>query len=110
MEANFCVVPSLWYENMPFSILESFAYGKPVIASRIGGIPEIINDGDNGTLFTPGNVNELSKKIKKLWKNSKLVERMGRKSRSLVKQRYNPENHYIKLISVYEKAIKDRKI
>lgn len=108
--STFCILPSLWYENMPYSILESFAYGKPVIASRIGGIPEIINDGENGTLFEPGNVDELSKKIKKLWENPKLVVRMGRKARSLVKLRYNSEKHYKKLISVYEKAIKDRKI
>src|SRR4030042_586656 len=52
--AKAIVVPSECYENAPLSILEAFAYGKPVIGARIGGIPEMIEDGVNGFLFEPG--------------------------------------------------------
>ena len=57
--AKAVVVPSEWYENCPMSVLEAFANGRPVIGARIGGIPELIADGQNGFLFTPGNSGEL---------------------------------------------------
>lgn len=57
------VIPSVWYENMPLSMLEAMAAGKAVIAADIGGIPEIIRDGENGFLFEAGNANELAEKI-----------------------------------------------
>lgn len=48
------VIPSIWYENMPFSLLEALAHGCPVVASKIGGLPEIIKIGYNGWLCQPG--------------------------------------------------------
>ena len=57
------VVPSEWYENAPISILEAMAFGKPVIGARIGGIPEMIDDGLNGYLFEPRDVDDLREKL-----------------------------------------------
>jgi glycosyltransferase involved in cell wall biosynthesis len=57
--ASAAVVPSIWMENSPFTIYESFAAGLPVIGSDIGGIPELIDPGDNGQLFEPKNVDDL---------------------------------------------------
>lgn len=58
--ARAVVLPSLWYENAPLSILEAIALGKPVIGARIGGIPELIEEGITGTVFTSGSVDELA--------------------------------------------------
>ena len=64
-EADFLVVPSLIVENSPTVILEAFSHGVPVIASKIGGIPELIQDGENGFLFEPGNRQSFKEAIKK---------------------------------------------
>lgn len=68
-KARFSIFPSECYENCPFSVMESLMCGTPVIASNIGGVPELVNDGGNGLLFEPGNVNELVEKIKGIWEN-----------------------------------------
>lgn len=66
-EARFSVYPSEWYENCPFSVMESQLYGTPVLASDIGGIPELIRPGETGELFEAGNQADLKQKIEKLW-------------------------------------------
>ena len=69
-EAKFSVYPSEWYENCPFSVMESQMYGTPVLASDIGGIPELIQVGKTGELFQSGNLNELADKMKMLYQNA----------------------------------------
>ena len=59
--ASFIIIPSEWYENNPLSIIESYAYGKPVIGSRIGGIPEILKHDKTGYLFNHGKEADLKK-------------------------------------------------
>lgn len=66
-EARFTVYPSEWYENCPFSVMESQMYGTPVLGANIGGIPELIRVGETGELFESGNLDELKQKIKQLW-------------------------------------------
>lgn len=65
-EAKFSVYPSEWYENCPFSVMESQMYGTPVLGANIGGIPELICVGETGDLFESGNREDLKKKIKKM--------------------------------------------
>jgi len=60
---DFTIVPSIWYENFPNVIIESLYFGVPVIASNIGGIPELIKLGINGTLFNPFQTNELKESM-----------------------------------------------
>lgn len=72
-EAQFSIYPSEWYENCPFSVMESQMYGTPVIGARIGGIPELIQEGKTGELFESGNAGELQKKIEALWKNREFL-------------------------------------
>ena len=67
MEARFSVYPSEWYENCPFSVMESLIYGTPVLGADIGGIPELIDAGVNGELFESGNADALTEKIRALW-------------------------------------------
>lgn len=75
--ARFTIYPSEWYENCPFSVMESQMYGTPVIGANIGGIPELIKDGITGELFESGNVDELKNSIELLWndieRNNKFI-------------------------------------
>ena len=72
-EAAFSIYPSEWYENCPFSVMESISYGTPVIGADIGGIPELVEQGRTGELFVSGDVDELCDKIWKLWNDRKLL-------------------------------------
>lgn len=77
-EIDVLVVPSLWYENSPLVIQESFVFKTPVIASDIGGIPELVSDNINGLLFRPGDENELRDKLSKVIENPSLLESFRR--------------------------------
>ena len=72
-EAAFSIYPSEWYENCPFSVMESISYGTPVIGADIGGIPELVVQGRTGELFASGDVDELCNKIWKLWNDRQLL-------------------------------------
>lgn len=73
--AKFSVFPSEWYENCPFSLMESQVYGTPVIASNLGGAPELLKDGVTGELFTPGDDKELAKRIEALCEDKERLEK-----------------------------------
>lgn len=73
-KAKISICPSEWYENCPFSVIESLMYGTPVIGSRIGGIPELIEEGKTGLLFEAGNSQELTEKILQLLDEKALAE------------------------------------
>ena len=73
-QARFSVYPSQWYENCPFSVMESQLYGTPVLGADIGGIPELIAEGKTGELFESGNPGQLKEKIEKMWENRELTE------------------------------------
>ena len=66
-EARFSVYPSEWYENCPFSVMESQMYGTPVLGANIGGIPELIEVGTTGKLFESGNKEDLKEKVQTMW-------------------------------------------
>jgi glycosyltransferase involved in cell wall biosynthesis len=100
--AAFVVVPSEWYENAPMSILESFAYGKAVIGTRIGGIPELIADGENGYLVEPGSKDQLRAAIYKLWNDRDAQRKLGRKARSLVENKFAQSSRTTSLLKIYE--------
>jgi glycosyltransferase involved in cell wall biosynthesis len=102
--AAFVVVPSEWYENAPMSILEAFAYGKPVVAARIGGIPEMVTDGVTGLLFESGNVADLQRAIEHLITHPSLAVEMGQNARRVVEEKFGPERHYEALMKIYQRA------
>lgn len=107
-EASFTVVPSTWYENCPMTILESFAACKPVIGARIGGIPELIDEGVDGFTFMSGNSEELAMRMKDLWQNKLLRTEMGRKGRNKVERDFSPELQYKRTISLYDSVLNNR--
>ncbi|WP_448042739.1 glycosyltransferase family 4 protein [Bradyrhizobium liaoningense] len=104
-EAGLIVVPSVWHENSPLSILEAMAHGKPIIASRIGGIPEMVREGTTGLLFDPGNASQLSEKVTDLLVDRSRREAFGRNARRIVEDEYSLEEHGSALFSLYEDLI-----
>ena len=83
------------------TILEAYSYGKSVIGSRIGGIPEMIEQGQTGLLFEPGNVDELAECIHTLFSNKLLASDMGRAARGKAEREFSAEVHYKQLMEVY---------
>ncbi|EKD33426.1 MAG: hypothetical protein ACD_76C00032G0002 [uncultured bacterium] len=100
--ARFVVVPSVWYEVFGLSALEAMAHGKPVIASKIGGLPEVVKNNKNGLLFEAGSVKDLESRMKLLWNDPALCEKLGREGRRDAMENYNPEDYYKKLIQVFD--------
>lgn len=105
-ESSCLVVPSEWYENAPMTVLEGMAFAKPVVASRIGGIPEQVVHGETGILFTPGNVEELTHALNTMMANSDMRKHMGMAGRARLEQEFTLEAHNQKLLSLYESLLK----
>ncbi len=98
-EARFSVYPSEWYENCPFSVIESQMYLTPVLGSDIGGIPELIKRGKTGELFTPGDKDELKHRILWLWNDRELTDIMSENCKTLSFD--TVEEYYDKIIKIY---------
>lgn len=81
--AYFCVYPSEWYENCPFSVMESQLYGTPMIASDLGGTPELIKSGMTGELFRAGDEEELAEHIHELWQDEELCRKYRENCKSI---------------------------
>ncbi len=103
--AQFLVAPSTCYETFGLVAIEAFAGGTPVIASRHGGLGEIVEDGVTGLLFTPGDANDLAEKIKWAAAHPEEMIVMGRRARQVYESKYTPEKNYRMLMEIYEEAI-----
>jgi glycosyltransferase involved in cell wall biosynthesis len=99
--ASLVAMPSEWYENCPYSIMEAQEFGKPIVGARIGGIPELVRDGETGLCFTPGDPNDLASKIKRLMESSELRKEMGRKARSFAREEYDQKRHLSSVLDAY---------
>jgi glycosyltransferase involved in cell wall biosynthesis len=100
------IIPSIWGENMPLSLLEAFSLGKPVIASNIGGMPEIVHNEVNGLLCNPGDVKDLAEKMLAI---SKLDGRaLGKNAQDTVRD-LTPEKNTAAVLAVYQELIKKKK-
>ena len=102
------IVPSIFYENMPNTILESFVLGKPVLSSNIGSIPEIVRDGETGLLFEIGNSEDLADKIFWLVNHPKECQKMGENARKLVEEEHNKELHYKRLMTLFNRILGEK--
>lgn len=102
-EARAVVLPSEWYENAPMSVLEAYARGTPVIGARIGGIPEMVKEGETGWLFESGSVEELQSLLKKV--NNReldgLIAEMGEFARGFVEKQFSDEHYLDSMLKVY---------
>lgn len=99
------VLPSEWYENNPVSVLESFALATPVIGARIGGIPELVRDGETGLLFEPGDAAGLCSKMKFMICNTDKAYEMGLNGRGMVRDEFNPDKYYHQLMKIYNSTL-----
>jgi glycosyltransferase involved in cell wall biosynthesis len=106
--AAFVVVPSEWYENAPMTVLEAFAYGKPVVATRIGGIPELVMDGETGSLVDCSAPEQLRAAIGSLWQDRAAQRRMGFQARARVETTLSQAMRTESLIGIYERLCRSR--
>ncbi len=91
-EARSSVCPSEWYENCLLSVMESQKYDTPVIGARIGGIPELVIEGENGLLFESGNLDDLADKIRKPWSDREMLEIFNARCREI---KYDTAEEYV---------------
>ena len=98
------VVPSLWYENLPNAMLESFACGTPVVASDLGSMRETLAGVDAGLLFAPGDASALAATLLTLLGDAERTSRMGERARRLALERYAPAAHTDSLLDVLRRA------
>lgn len=99
-EASISICPSEWYENCPFSVIESISYGTPVVGSLMGGIPELIREGIDGELFHAGDAKELKAKIEKILKDEKTLMQYTNNCKNVNYE--TSETYYKKLMQIYE--------
>lgn len=99
--ARVVVVPSIWHENFPYAVLQAMAMGRPVIASRRGGLPELVRDGDSGLLFDPDDPGSLQTALRRLRDSDTLVAGMSARARALVSQGYSHAEYATQLQAIY---------
>ena len=104
----YMVVPSIWYENFPRTIVEAFSVGLPVIASRIGALAELIEDGVTGLLVEPGNAQDLASKMQWAHAHPEHMLAMGRQAHQRYCQRYAPDVNWAQLMNIYRDAASAR--
>ena len=107
---SFSVFPSLAYETLGKSILESYAYSRPVVASDLGSRRELVEDGVTGLLYPPGDRHRLAEAIGFLFEHPGLSERMGAAGRARVKAKHDPGQHIQRLLEIYSRLTPARKL
>ncbi len=100
-KARFLVAPSISYETAGLSTLEAYAAGKPVIASKIGGLAEMVKHEKTGLQFAAGDAEALAEAMKKLWLDPTRASELGRNGRAWVEKDFTAEKHYDALMGVY---------
>jgi glycosyltransferase involved in cell wall biosynthesis len=98
------VMPSICHDNCPLAVIEAMAWGKPVIGSRVGGIPELVRDGQEGLLVPHGDTAALGQAMQRLLGDPELCLRMGRAGRDRVEQHYDADPHYRAVAAAYRLA------
>ncbi|MBN1326230.1 glycosyltransferase family 4 protein [Candidatus Falkowbacteria bacterium] len=105
-QSRLVVMPSIWYENNPIAILEAFAMGKPVIGADLGGIPELVRDGQTGFIFKNKQNADLIEKIKNNYFNTELIQQMSQNCRQFVVENGQGSVHLKQIEAVYKTLIK----
>jgi glycosyltransferase involved in cell wall biosynthesis len=100
--ARMFVLPSIWFEAFGLVAAEAMGHGLPVVASSIGAVSELVEDGVDGLLFEPGNARDLREKVKRLWDDPQLCRRLGQAARRKAVSLWSTERHVQRLRSIYE--------
>lgn len=96
------IAPSEWYETFGLTLVESFAHGRPVVASRIGGMTEVVDDGMDGFLVPPGDAVALRERLEWMTIHRTEAVEMGHRGRAKVELKFSPAHHYQQLMGVYK--------
>lgn len=104
--ASMLIMPSIWYEGLPMTLIEAFACGLPVIAPRLGGFAELIDHGDNGLLYDPADPAGLKQAIATAFAGDADRGRLSRGARATYLQRFSPERNVIQLLEIYRNAMR----
>lgn len=107
--ARAVVVPSIWEEVFGFVALEAMAAGKPVIATAIGGLPEVVEDRFTGLLVRPNEVKDLAEAMQRLADDPALARDLGMRARQQVLREHSVDRHYQGLMQIYEEAIREHR-
>lgn len=106
--ARALIFPSLWYEGMPLTVIEAFAAGLPVIASRLGAMNDMVDDGRTGRLVNPGDPRALADAVKAVAGDRNVTASMGSAARRAYLDTYAPEPNYAQLAAIYRQAVERR--
>ena len=107
-DARFMIMPAICYENFPMAIREAFACGKPVVASNLGAMAELVEDQKTGLLFEPGDHEDLAAKIRWMLKNEDACFAMGKNARREFEQKYTAEKNFQILTGIYQAVIRGK--
>lgn len=108
--ARFLIFPSEWYEGFPMTIVEAFACGLPVIASRLGSMEEIVDDRRTGLHFNPGDPDDLAAQVEWAWTHPREMVEMGLQARKEFEKKYTAERNYELLMEIYKDTLSRGKI
>ncbi len=97
-------VPSQWYEPCPMVVMDAMSLGLPVVASRIGGLPHLVDDGVTGLLFEPDNPEDLAVRLRELWEDRGRSSRFGNAGREKASREFAQSTYYRRLMAAYETA------
>ncbi len=104
-QATILIFPSIWYEPFGLVLIEALAHGLPVVASNLGSMPNIIEDGKSGLLFEPANAKDLATKLKWLLDNPDECARLGANARQVYLDKYTADKNVKQLLGVYQSSL-----
>lgn len=107
-DARFVIFPSELYETFGLGIIEAFACGVPVLASRLGAMQEIVRDGHSGLLFRPGDAADLAGVVSRAWEQPDYMRRLGEQARKEYETKYTAAANYQRLVEIYRQVIAER--
>jgi glycosyltransferase involved in cell wall biosynthesis len=108
--AAYLVMPSIWYENFPRTLVEAYANRLPVIASQLGSLAELVDHGRTGLLFEPGSGHDLARHIAWAEAFPQKMRVMGENARETYEAKFTPDRNYARLMEIYEDAAAETKI
>jgi glycosyltransferase involved in cell wall biosynthesis len=103
--ARFVIFPSQLYENMPLTIIEAFACGVPVLASKLGAMQEIVSQDRTGLFFEPRNADDLARTAKLAWEQPQYMRHLGDNARAEYEAKYTAAANYRQLMEIYHQVI-----
>jgi len=104
-QARVLLIPSLWYEGLPMVVPEAFGTGLPIVASRIGSLQTLIEEGGNGLLVEPGNAAALAEAVRRLTSNASFERGLRLEARRTYEALYRPDANLRLLLDIYEQAL-----